>query len=109
MAIKISGTTVIDDNRAFLNQKFKTVTISANTTANNGLYYVGTSTLTLTLPSSPAAGDIVGFSNLSDTTTCVIGRNSENIQGTAEDLTIDQTNAAIVLQYSGASKGWVFV
>ena len=108
MAIKISGTTVINDDRALLNHRLKTVPISANTSANNGLYYVATSSLTLTLPTSPSNGDLIGFSNQSNTTTCVLGRNSSNIQGLAEDLTVNQQHVAFVLQYAGAEKGWVF-
>lgn len=109
MAIQIQGTTVIDNDRKLVNLRLTTNEISTTTNAVAGNYYVATASLTLTLPATPTAGDIVGFSNQSGTTTCVIARNSSNILGLAQDLTVDKTNAAFTLQYSGATKGWVFV
>jgi len=109
MAIKISGTTVIDDDRKIINYRLQTSEISTNTNAVAGTYYVITSSLTLTLPSSPTVGDVVGISNQSGTTTSVIARNGSNILGLAEDLTVDKDFAAFVLQYSGSTKGWIFV
>lgn len=82
--------------------------ISGNTAAVSGCLYVMTASLTLTLPASPAVGDTVKVSNLSGTTTCVVGRNGNKIQNVAEDLTIDSLNAAITLTYASASLGWVF-
>ncbi len=82
--------------------------ISGNTAAVSGCLYVMTASLTLTLPASPAVGDTVRVSNLSGTTTCVVGRNGNKIQNVAEDLTIDSLNAAITLTYASASLGWVF-
>jgi len=82
--------------------------ISTNTAAVNNCLYVMTASLTLTLPATPAVGDTIRISNLSGTTTCVVGRNGSNIQALAEDLTIDSLNAAITLTYANASLGWVF-
>jgi len=82
--------------------------IGTNTAAVKNCLYVLTASLTLTLPASPAAGDTVKVSNLSGTTTAVIARNGSNIQGLAEDLTIDSLNAAITLVYADATRGWVF-
>lgn len=89
--------------------RLPTTVISSNTAAVAGTYYVATATLTLTLPASPTVGDSVGFSNQSGVTTCIIARNGSNILSLAEDLTVDKENAAFWLQYSGATKGWVFV
>ena len=83
--------------------------VSTNTSATSGTNYVLTASLTLTLPASPAAGDWVGVSNLSGTTTCVVGRNGLNIEGLAEDLTIDTLNAAVELMYADSTRGWVFI
>ena len=83
--------------------------IGTNTNAVAGKQYVLTASLTLTLPATPTAGQTVGISNLSGTTTAVVGRNGENIQGLAQDLTIDTLNAAITLMYADATRGWVFV
>ena len=92
----------------FAAKKINTVIISSNTFASTGGYYVATASLTLTLPASPTTGDIVGFSNQSGTLTCVIARNGSNILGLAEDLTIDADKVSIILQYSDATRGWVF-
>jgi len=108
MAIKISNTTVIDDSRKLVNHRLTTSVITENTTAVTGTNYIATASLTLTLPASPAAGDVVGFQNSSNTSTCVIARNGSNIMSLAEDLTIDSLNHALVLQYVDATRGWVF-
>jgi len=109
MAIKISGTTVIDDNRRQVNNRLTTSVITANTTAVAGnWYYLNASAITLTLPSSPANGDQVGVSDISGSTTNIIARNGSNIMGAAEDLTFDQTYFFGVFTYVDATLGWVF-
>jgi hypothetical protein len=82
--------------------------ISTNTTAVASRTYVFTATLTLTLPSSPAAGDMVMFANRSATATPVIGRNGQNIMGVAEDMTVDNVNYFATLVFADATRGWVF-
>ena len=109
MAIKVTGTTVIDDNRTLQNFRVDTEVISANTNANSGSYYVATAILTLTLPGSPSVGDTVGFSNPTINTTSIIARNGANIMGIAENMTFNKANTSVVLQYSGTDKGWVFI
>jgi hypothetical protein len=69
---------------------------------------VFTATLTLTLPASPAAGDMVMFSNRSATTTPVIGRNGQNIMGVAEDMTVNSVNYFATLVFADATRGWIF-
>ena len=83
--------------------------ISTNTTAVTGTLYVFTASLTLTLPASPAAGDSVGVSNQSGTTTCVIARNGNNIMSAAEDMTVDVVDAGFTLFYADATRGWVIL
>ena len=83
--------------------------ISANTNAVVNTLYVFTATLTLTLPASPALGDSIKISNLSDVATCVLGRNGNKIMGDAADLTLDTASASFELIYSGTSKGWVII
>jgi hypothetical protein len=82
--------------------------ISTNTTAVRSRVYVMTASLTLTLPSSPTAGDTVMFSNRSTTTTPVIARNGQNIMGLAEDMTLDNVNHFGVLVFSDSTRGWIF-
>ena len=83
--------------------------ISTSTSAVKNTLYVFTADLTLTLPSSPTNGDSIKISNLSGVDTCVLGRNGNNIMGTAEDLTLDTASASFELIYSGATQGWVIV
>lgn len=81
--------------------------ISTNTAAVAGTYYLITASLTLTLPASPTAGQFVAFSNISGTTTPVIGRNSLKIMALSEDLTLNSTQARGTLVYTNATNGWV--
>ena len=84
--------------------------ISTNTTAAGHNYlYVFTASLTLTLPASPEVGDSIKISNRSGTTTCVLGRNGNNIMGSASDLTLDTASASFELIYSDATNGWVII
>lgn len=109
MAIKVSGTTVIDDNRRLANTRLTTSYISANTTAVAGTVYVANTSVVLTLPASPTAGDQVGFNNQSTVTTSVIARNSEKINATAEDMTVDVAYASMTLVYVDSVQGWVII
>jgi hypothetical protein len=88
---------------------YNTQIVSTNTTAVASRYYVATATLTLTLPASPTAGQWVGISNRSATTTVVIGRNSQNIMGLAENMTIDSEHAGFRLLFADSTRGWVIV
>jgi len=81
--------------------------IGSGTTAVASRVYVLTGSLTLTLPSSPTAGNWVSVSNRSATTTAVIGRNGQNIMGLAEDMTIDNSTASFTLTFADATRGWV--
>ena len=100
-----NGNVVLNINDA----KYSVSVISANTTAVAGSVYVFTANLTLTLPLSPAVGDSVKVSNLSQVDTCQIARNGENILGSASDLRLDNRYSSFELIYSGASKGWVII
>jgi hypothetical protein len=82
--------------------------ISGNTTAVRSRTYVLTASLTLTLPSSPAVGDMVMFANRSGTTTPVIARNGQNIMGLAENMTLDNNNHFGTLVFADATRGWIF-
>ena len=90
-----------------LGNSVSAVVISSNTSAEAGQRYVATASLTLTLPASPGNGDFVSFQNSSGTTTCVIGRNGNNIMSLAEDMTVDVASAGITLMYADATRGWV--
>ena len=68
-----------------------------------------TASLTLTLPASPSVDDKIAVSNMSGTTTPVIAGNGNNIQGLAQDLTLDIDGYGFQLIYSGATKGWILI
>jgi hypothetical protein len=66
---------------------------------------------TMTLPSSPSVGDLVGFADYSGTFgtfTLTIGRNSQMIVGASSDLLCDVSNFFGTLQFT-AGRGWTFV
>jgi hypothetical protein len=79
--------------------------------AVKGKHYVLTNAAatTVTLPSSPSAGDTVYITVANGLTTNVVARNSANIQSIAEDLTLNATYAAVQLRYADATRGWVFI
>jgi hypothetical protein len=64
----------------------------------------------MTLPLSPTLGDFVSFIDYAgtfDTNNLTIGRNSENIQGSAADLTVSTERAANTLVYTDGTQGWL--
>jgi len=90
-------------------QTVKTTTFTA--VAGEG-YFVNTTSgaFTMTLPSSPTIGDEVTFIDYAgtfDTNNLTIGRNSENIQGSAADLTVSVERAANTLVYTDGTQGWL--
>lgn len=85
------------------------IQISGNTVAIAGNLYICTATLTLTLPSSPMIGDIVGITNLSTSTNIVVNRASSNIMKLAENMTFDAINATAVLMYTDSTNGWIII
>ena len=89
--------------------KYDVNVISANTNAQAFYVYVFTANLTLTLPAAPEVGQWIKISNRSGVATCVLGRNGNNIMGSASDLTLDTATASFELVYSGAAQGWVII
>jgi hypothetical protein len=90
--------------------KWSIITGATNAVTQNG-YVCDTSgaAFTLTLPASPAAGDIVGVTDGAgtfDTKNLTIARNSKNIMGLADDLTVSTKYAAFSLIYADATNGW---
>jgi hypothetical protein len=62
----------------------------------------------MTLPASPSIGDTVAVHSLDGSTNAVtIDRNSSNIEGGTENLTLGANYSAVTLIYSDASNGWV--
>ena len=90
-------------------QAVKTTTYTA--VAGEGIFANTTGgAWTLTLPASPTIGDEVSFVDYAgtfDTNALTIGRNSENIQGAAADLTVSIERAANTLVYTDGTQGWL--
>jgi len=87
---------------------------STFTAANGEGYFANTtsSAFSMTLPSSPSAGDIVAVSDYAktfDTNTLTVARNGSNIEGAASDLVLDAEGLAMTFVYVDATKGWKVV
>ena len=91
-----------------LNAKTVTTTYSAH---SGEQLFVDTNggAFTITLPGSPAAGDVIRFFDLRktfDSAALTIGRNGKLIQGDSSDMTVNSEGAAFDLVYSGDTYGW---
>jgi hypothetical protein len=90
-------------------QAVKTGTYTA--VAGEGIFADTTSgAWTLTLPASPTIGDevsIVDYAGTFDTNNLTVGRNSQNIQGSAADLTVATERAGFTLAFTDGTQGWL--
>ena len=84
---------------------------TTNTTAlNNERIFVGTGGITVTLPFSPTLGYTVQIKDATGaaaTTNFTVARNTEKIEGLAEDLIVNVNSAVMTLVYVNAARGWV--
>ncbi len=91
--------------------------ITANENAQLGFMYfvdVTSNAVTITLPANPVLGNaaiaVVHSGGVIATNNIIIARNGQNIQGLAQDLTVNTDDAAFQLKYSGdATEGWNLV
>ena len=77
-------------------------------------YFVNTSggAVTVTLPASPSAGDIVAINDLngtSNTNNITLGRNGSKIDGSCIDKLISRNRQSTTVIYTGSAQGWVAV
>ena len=84
------------------------------TAANGEGYFINTAggAVTVTLPGSPSAGNIVSVSDYNGTAATnaiTVARNGSNINGDASDLEITKADAAVTLVYVDATVGWTSV
>ena len=91
-----------------------TAKTSPFTAVNGKGYFINTSSggVTVTLPSSPSAGDIVAFNDLNgtfDTNAVVLCRNSSKIKGACSNLDLKDERMSTTIIYSGSSQGWVAI
>ena len=88
-----------------------TAKTSPLTVASGNGYFVNTSggVITVTLPSSPSAGDIVAFKdygNTWDTNAVTLCRNSSKINGVCANASLDTESQSVTLIYVDGTKGW---
>jgi hypothetical protein len=88
-----------------------TAKTSAFTAVSGNGYFVNTTSgaVTVTLPASPSAGDIVSISDYAGTAATnniTIARNGSNINGATSDITISKNNSGITLVYVDGTQGW---
>jgi len=88
-----------------------TAKTSPLTVASGNGYFINTSggAITVTLPSSPSAGDIVAFkdyANTWDNNNVTIGRGGSKINGTCSCATLDTESQSVTLIYVDGTKGW---
>jgi hypothetical protein len=86
-------------------------TSSPVTAVSGNGYFINTTSIAITvnLPSTPAAGDIVAiadYNGTAGTNNITVGRNSSNINGDAADLLITKNYSAISFVYVDATAGW---
>jgi hypothetical protein len=107
----ISGGTITGtiDNQVNWDTTAKTAGFTA--VAGNG-YFVNTTSgaITVTLPATPTAGDLVGikdYANTANTNNITVDRNGSNIQGVANNFVINVAGTSITLIYVDGTQGWV--
>jgi len=89
-------------------------TASFTAVSGNG-YFVNTTSgaVTVTLPATPSAGNIVyvkDYTGTFSTNACTVARNGSNIRGAALDFNLEKNNSGGVFIYVDATEGWqVFV
>jgi len=84
--------------------------VTANYTAlNNERIFVNQGGITITLPLNPTLGyqvQLIDMTGAAATTNWSVGRNSQKIQGLAENLVVNTNGARMTLVYSDAVRGW---
>lgn len=111
MAIQISGTTVINNDKELasgLNSIYDAVTTTATskTLVNREFCVVTAAAQTITLPASPVAGWEVGIHVAGNFNNTIVARNGQNIMGLAEDMAINVPNSTVDLIYVDSTRGW---
>jgi len=88
-------------------------TASFTAVSGNG-YFINTTSgaITVTLPATPSAGNIVSVSDYNGTASTnaiTLARNGSNINGDASDYTITKADSAVTFVYVDGTVGWTSV
>ena len=103
-------------NKGLINKGYYTVP-GAYTAVDGDQLLVNTSSgginssVTITLPASPAIGNEVHFidsGNFLASNNLTISRNGSNILGSASNLTVNVNGAVFTLVYVNAARGWAY-
>ena len=91
---------------------WRTITAAETVQAGANLFVdTNGGAVTVTLPASPAVGDVVNFVDSRytfDANALTVGRNSSKIANASSDLVVNTEGAAFGLVYSGANVGWTY-
>ena len=119
LTLGASGDTVTLGSGASQSGFGRTGTVNWDTTAKtasftavsgNG-YFVNTTSgaITVTMPASPSAGDIVGIKDYAGTfatNNVTVGRNGSNFDGAASDPILNTDNLSVFYVYVDGTQGW---
>jgi hypothetical protein len=88
------------------------ITANPNPAVTGVGYFADTTSaaFTITLPSSPAAGAVVGvadYANTFATNNLTIGRNGSNIGGSANNAILSTNGLSVTFVYVDATQGWI--
>ena len=121
LALPIGSTTILYSDGTNITGKLQTkgyyTVPGAYTAVNNDQLLVDTSgggissSVTVTLPASPAIGNEVTFidsGNNFSSNNLTIARNGSNILGAASNLVVSANGSAFTLVYVNATRGWVY-
>ena len=121
LALPIGSTTILYSDGTNITGKLQTkgyyTVPGAYTAVNNDQLLVDTSgggissSVTVTLPASPAIGNEVTFidsGNNFSSNNLTIARNGSNILGAASNLVVSVNGSAFTLVYVNATRGWVY-
>ena len=86
----------------------KVVVTGATATASAGQHLIltNTSATTVTLPATPNDLDMIQITVANDRVDNIVNRNAKNINGLAENMTIDNKSASFCLVYVNSSVQW---
>ena len=106
-----NGTGSITIANTLLGVPAMSIVTGTTQSASAGSHYILTngSATTVTLPTSPAAGDLVWITVANGLTTNVVARNGKPIQGIAEDMTLNAPYASAQMRFVDNTEGWVLV
>lgn len=90
------------------------ITADPNPAVSGTGYFVNTTSgaITITLPTSPAAGDIVAFADYAltwDTNNLTLDPGSNKINGDTLDYTVSSEGKSLTLVYTDSTQGWKVV